>query len=91
MHFCGLKNAPLSKGNFRHKMTTIVGNSGQLLTSTLSPHLLSPHLDFPEYRTDRESGLTSAIFGFLVFFRFARLSLCFVRFSFLFQGFLGVQ
>ena len=29
-------------------MTTIVGNRGQLWTSTLSPHLLSPHLDFPE-------------------------------------------
>ena len=29
-------------------MTTIVGNRGQLWTSTLSPHLESPHLDFPE-------------------------------------------
>ena len=29
-------------------MTTTVGNRGQLWTSTLSPHLLSPHLDFPE-------------------------------------------
>ena len=29
-------------------MTTIVGNRGQLWTSTLSPHLPSPHLDFPE-------------------------------------------
>ena len=28
-------------------MTTIVGNRGQLWTSTLSTHLLSPHLDFP--------------------------------------------
>ena len=28
--------------------TTIVGNRGQLWTSTLSPHLPSPHLDFPE-------------------------------------------
>ena len=28
---------PLSKGNFRRKMTTIVGNRGQLWTSTLSP------------------------------------------------------
>ena len=31
--------SPLSKGNFRRKMTTIVGNRGQLWTSTLSPHL----------------------------------------------------
>ena len=38
----------LSKGIFRHKMTTIVGNRGQLWTSALSPHLESPHLDFPE-------------------------------------------
>ena len=38
---------PLSKGNFRRKTTTIVGNRGQLWASTLSPHLLSPHLDFP--------------------------------------------
>ena len=30
-------------------MTTIVGNHGQLWTSTLSPHLLSPHLDFPKF------------------------------------------
>ena len=29
-------------------MTTILGNRGQLWTSTLSPHLQSPHLDFPE-------------------------------------------
>ena len=47
VHFCGLFGS-LSKGNFRHKTTTIVGNRGQLWTSTLSPHLLSPHLDFPE-------------------------------------------
>ena len=38
---------PFSKGNFRCKMTTIVGNRGQLWTSALRPHLLSPHLDFP--------------------------------------------
>ena len=31
---------PLSKGNFRHKMTTIVGDRGQLWTSTF--------LDFPD-------------------------------------------
>ena len=36
-----------SKGNFRHKMTTIEGNRGQLWTSTSSPHLLSPHVDVP--------------------------------------------
>ena len=47
VHFCSLFG-PLSKGNFRNKMTTVVGNRGQLWTSTLSPHLLSPHLDFPE-------------------------------------------
>ena len=41
VHFCGLLG-PFSKRNFRHKMTTIVGNRGQLWTSTLSPHLLSP-------------------------------------------------
>ena len=29
-------------------MTTIVGNRAQLWTSALSPHLLSPHLDFPD-------------------------------------------
>ena len=47
VHFCGLFG-PLSQGNFRRKMTTIVGNPGQLWTSALSPHLESPHLDFPE-------------------------------------------
>ena len=31
-------------------MTTIIGNRGQLWTSTLSPHLLGPHLDIPEVR-----------------------------------------
>ena len=39
---------PLSNGNSRHKMTTIVGNHGQVWTSTLSPHLLSPHLDLSQ-------------------------------------------
>ena len=43
VHFYGLFG-PVSKGNFRHKMTTIVGNRGQLWTSTLSLHLLSPQL-----------------------------------------------
>ena len=38
---------PFLRGNFRRKMTTIVGNRGQLWTSTLSPHVLSAHLDFP--------------------------------------------
>ena len=42
---CGLFGFP-SKGNLRHEMTTIVGNRGQLWTSTLSPYLQSPHLDF---------------------------------------------
>ena len=49
VRFCG-PFGRLSKGNFRRKMTTIVGNRGQLWTSTLSPHVLSPHLDFPENR-----------------------------------------
>ena len=39
---------PLFTGNFRCKMPTIVDNRGQLWTSTLSPRLLSPHLDFPD-------------------------------------------
>ena len=43
----------LSKENLSCKMTTIVGNRGQLWTSTLSPHLLSPHLDFPEFRRSK--------------------------------------
>ena len=51
VHFCGLFGS-LSKWSFRHKMTTIVGNRGQLWTSTLSPHLLSPHLDFPNWVRD---------------------------------------
>ena len=31
-------------------MCTIAGNRGQLWTSTLSPHLLSPQLNFPDNR-----------------------------------------
>ena len=46
---------PLSKGNFRRKMTTIVDNRGQLRTSTLSPDLLSPHLDFPDLSVSEKS------------------------------------
>ena len=49
VHFCRLFG-PVSKA---HKMTTIVGNRGQLWTSTLSPHLLSPYLDFPDNRTQK--------------------------------------
>ena len=47
VHNCALlwPLGPLSNGKFRLKMTTIVGNCGQLWTSTSSPHLLSPHLD----------------------------------------------
>ena len=37
------------KGNFRRKMKTILGNRGQLWTSSLSPHLQSPYLDFAEW------------------------------------------
>ena len=39
---------PFVKGKIRRKMTTILGNRGQLWTSTLSPHLQSTHLDFPD-------------------------------------------
>ena len=46
LHFCG-PFGPLSKGNFRRKMTTIVGNRGQMRTRTLRTHLLSLHSDFP--------------------------------------------
>ena len=63
VHFCGLFG-PLSKGNFRHKMTTIVGNRGQLWTSALSPHLLSPHLDFPEILKAKKSQMFLNMFGF---------------------------
>ena len=34
--------------NFRCKMTTIIGNRGQLRTGTLSPHVQSSDLDSPE-------------------------------------------
>ena len=54
VHLCGLFGS-LSKGNIRHKMTTIVGNRGQLWTSTLSPHLLSPRLDFPDHCHKRDA------------------------------------
>ena len=43
VHFCG-PFGPLSKGNFRRKMATIVGNRGQ---APQAPIWLSPHLDFP--------------------------------------------
>ena len=45
VHFCG-RLGPLSKGNFRHKMTTIVGNRGQLWTSTLPLGTKSLHSKF---------------------------------------------
>ena len=61
VHFCGLFRS-LSKGSFRHKMTTIVGNRGQLWTSTLSPHLLSPHLGFPNHFIRRRNRGSLAIF-----------------------------
>ena len=66
VHFCGLFG-PLkgSEGNFRHKMTTIVGNRGQLWTSTLSPHLLSPHLDVEPAEWLR-IGLLNQDFGSIV-------------------------
>ena len=54
VRFCGLFG-PLSKGSFRHKTSTIIGNRGQLWTSTLSPHLLSPHLDLPDFWEGRHS------------------------------------
>ena len=43
VHICGLLGHKC-KGNFRHKMTRIVGNRGYFWTSMLSPSLLSPHL-----------------------------------------------
>ena len=46
---------PLSNGNFRRKMAAIVGNREQLLTITLSPHLLRPHLDLPKLRWPGDS------------------------------------
>ena len=45
VHFVGHLR-PFLRGTFVAKMTAIVGNRGQLWTSTLSPHLPSPHLDF---------------------------------------------
>ena len=47
VQICGLLG-PLFKENFRRTVTAIVGNRGQLWTSTLSPHLQSPHSDFSE-------------------------------------------
>ena len=47
MHIGGFLG-PFCRGDFRRKMMTPVGNSGYLRTSNLSPHLRSPHLDFPE-------------------------------------------
>ena len=46
---------PLSEGNFQCKMTTIAANRGQLRTSTLSPRLRSPHLDFPDHEEGCEN------------------------------------
>ena len=66
MHFCGLFG-PLSKRNFHHEVTTIVGNRGQLWTSTLSPHLLSPHLDFPEIGRLKVSILERNLKSFSIF------------------------
>ena len=43
-------------------MTTIVGNRGQLWTSTLSPLLLSPHLeDFPEISISKICHITNLV------------------------------
>ena len=47
VHVCGLLG-PFRKRNFCREMTTIIGNRGQLWPTTLSPHLLSPYLDFPK-------------------------------------------
>ena len=57
VHSCG-HFGPLSKGNFRREMTTIVGNREQLWTSTLSPHLLSPPSDFRNF--NRSQRFTNA-------------------------------
>ena len=40
-HNCG-HFRPLSKGKFRQKMTTIIGNRGQLWTSTFKPPFAKP-------------------------------------------------
>ena len=42
-------------------MTTIVGNRGQLRTSTLSAHLVSHHLDFPEQSASDDHLKTSLL------------------------------
>ena len=42
---------PLHRGNSRRKMMTIVGTRKQLWKSTSNPHLLSPHLDCPDFRS----------------------------------------
>ena len=52
--FVALNFVPLSKGNFRRKMTTIAGNRGQLWTSTLRPHLLSPSLRISDHLSARK-------------------------------------
>ena len=50
------------------KKSPIIGNRGQLWTSALSPHLLSPHLDFPKLRGQQEPHLKFSLmfhwFGF---------------------------
>ena len=41
VHFCGLLG-PFSKGNFRHKMTTIIGNRGPIVEKYLKPPFAEP-------------------------------------------------
>ena len=55
VHFCG-PFGRLSKGKFRRKMTTVVGNRGQLWTS--HKHLLSPHLLSPHFKTFQNRGVS---------------------------------
>ena len=56
---------PFRKGNFRRRMTAIVGNCGQLRTSALSPYLRAPNWTFPsEFRVfdgTKTSDLCSAM------------------------------
>ena len=47
---------PFCKGNSRGKMRTNDRDCGRLWTSTLSPHLLSPHLDFPDVESSARPG-----------------------------------
>ena len=57
MHFCGLF-WPAFCGELSSQMRTIVGNRGQLWTSTLSPHLLSPPFRLSRFWSENEGDIT---------------------------------